>query len=201
MGNVQKLKILAFAKARARYDMLDYIRRETGSRNRQLATRKADALRNKGNNEHVLQNHDWPNVEIISLEVSAYQEDPNEVSPSGRKDIIPAKPDGRTEQIDTKDLFEKLCKGLCRQDALLLKLCFLEEFNQREAGDVLGHSESRISQLLTNLLPRIRVILKNLGYENEMRQKPEPDRAEYKRLWRQEKLNRKRHALAVCCGL
>lgn len=213
-GNVQKLKNIKFAMKRGRYDMFDYIRGETGSRNRQRATRKADALRNKGNSEHVLQNHDQPNIGITSLEDSIYNNKNHQCEQNLRKDMIPGKPDTEPERIDTKDLFEKLCKGLDRQDALLLKLFFLKGFNQREASEVIGHSESRISQMLANLLPRIRVILENLQLTENVNNRREGQRAYFKRDARdvadlqheaylrrrkryQDNKTRKKHALAV----
>ena len=220
MGNIQKLKTLKYAMGRARYDMLDYIRDETGSRNRQRATRIADELRNKGGNEHVLQNHDKPNIEIVSLSKNLY-EDGDEMR---LEETIPSIREYETENIDTKDLFEKFCRGLSRQESLLLKLYFIEGFTQLETGRVIGFTESRISQMLSILLPRIRIILKNLGYENKIQSKPEkPEREKqnipggrnsplYSRIYYlnnrhkiierrkkryQERKNRKYHALAV----
>ncbi len=115
------------------------------------------------------------------------------------------------EHIDTKDLFEKLCMGLSRQESLILKLRFVEDFEQKRIGKVLDLSESRVSQLLTNLLPRIRVILENLklteninNRRNEFKIPFKADTKEYRRIYQQsnrkmlnEQAGRKKHAIAV----
>ena len=197
------VKFETYCWPRIKGSIFDEIRRQTGSRNRQRATRKADAPRNKGNNEHVLQNHDRPNVEINSLSKNIYNDEQDLLL----IEIVTCKNDCEIERIDTKDLFERLCRGLSRQDSLLLKLYFLDGFNQKEAGDVSGHSESRISQKFSNLLPRIRIILENMRLHensNDRRKgrkvcfaKDKRDLSEIYRRDKERTKHRKKHALAV----
>lgn len=211
MGEIQKLESINFAQARAKYDMLDYIRRETGSRPKQNATRKSDALRNKGSNEHVLQNHDHANPTVKSLQTVLWYDKDGEYL---LQDDIPGKIDAEPENIDAKDLFDRLCRGLNRQESLILKLRFLEDFEMKKIGIVIGVCESRVSQMLANLLPRIRVILKNLRLTEKVNNRREGHKPQFKRdardvaeyqhnaYLRRRKLayearSRKRHALAV----
>ena len=136
MGKAQKLKSIKFASTRAKHDMIDYIRQQVGRKNQ---TCKKYEFRLKTQS---LQTHLDDEYEL--------------------QETIPSKSDPGFEHIDTKDLFKKLCMGLCRQEALILKLRFLDDMKMIEIGKALDLSESRVSQLLMNLLPRIRVILENL---------------------------------------
>lgn len=193
MGNVQKLKSIKFASKRAYYDMIDYIRRQTGSRNTKIALAKGKFV---------------PKTYSLSTYLSGEELDGSHYE---LQDIAQGVIDLEPERIDTKDLFEKLCKGLSRQETLILKLIFIDGFNQAEAGKVIDFTESRISQLLSNILPRIRIILENLQLTENVntRRKVEKipfkaDTPEYRRIYNQrcgkvirERVGRKRHALAV----
>jgi RNA polymerase sigma factor for flagellar operon FliA len=53
-------------------------------------------------------------------------------------------------------LREYLSRGLDRRDRLLLTLLYFEGMNQREVGDALGVSQSRVSQMRDGLLERLR---------------------------------------------
>ena len=192
IGNVQKLKTIKYASKRAYYDMIDYIRLQTGCRNTKKAKAKGKFV-----------------PKTTSLYTVFGAADDNKEHQL--KDILPGKSDGRMERIDTKDLFEKLCKGLDRQESLILKLIYVDGFNQAETGRVIGHSESRVSQLLKNLLPRIRVILENLKLTENVNKRIKEfkipfkaDTKEYRRIYHQrngkrlsERATRKKHAGAV----
>jgi RNA polymerase sigma factor (sigma-70 family) len=155
MGNVQKLKSIKFASRRAYYDMIDYIRLETGCRNTKKALAKGKFV---------------PKTYSLSTHLSGEELDGSHYE---LQELVPGVIDRGSERFDTKDLFDRLCRGLDQQEALILKLTFLENFKRKEVGKVAGLTESRISQLLSNLLPRIATILQNLGYENKMVKIPE----------------------------
>jgi len=181
-GNVQKLKTIKFASKRAYYDMIDYIRDETGLRNDKKAREAGKFV---------------PNA--ISLHTFIGDEELNGTY-FELQETLPGITDRGQERIDTKDLFERLCRGLDWQDALALKLRFIEGFDLEEIGRTIGLTGSRISQLLKNMLPRLKVILENLQANEKMnrrKERPPEKKAEYERLYRNECISRKKHALAV----
>jgi RNA polymerase sigma factor for flagellar operon FliA len=49
---------------------------------------------------------------------------------------------------------------LPERDQLLMNLYYVEELNLKEIGEVLGVTESRVSQLLTAVVKKLRVTLK-----------------------------------------
>lgn len=147
IGRVQKLKHIKFASRRVRYDMIDYMRKQTRCR--------VDArLRGQGKFVPTTQSLQHRLTDDLELQ-----------------DTIAVKTNLEHADIDTRDLFDKLCKGMSRMETLIVKLLFIEGFGQVEIGKVAGLSESRISQMLTNLLPRMRVILKNLGLDERVNRK------------------------------
>ncbi|MHC5023336.1 MAG: sigma-70 family RNA polymerase sigma factor [Planctomycetota bacterium] len=67
-------------------------------------------------------------------------------------------PLGRAEH---EDLRHWITRGLPRRDQLIITLYYYEELTMREVGDALGISESRVSQLLDEILGCLR---SRLGY-------------------------------------
>ena len=63
-------------------------------------------------------------------------------------------------EIQRKDLKEYLIRGFSRQEQLIFTLYHLEEMTMKEIGDTLGISESRVSQLHTSIIARLRSHLK-----------------------------------------
>ena len=137
IGRIQKLKSIKLASARAKHDIIDYMRTQNGR---------------KGHREYEF------NKSITSLQTAMGDSEDDR----NLEVLVASKADPGFEQTETKDLFDRLCRGLCRQETLILKLRFIEDMRQTEIGKALDLSESRVSQLLTNLLPRIRIILENL---------------------------------------
>ncbi len=137
MGKVQNVKNIKFASRRAKHDIIDYMRTQNGR---------------KGYQEYEFKRS------TTSLQTAmGDQEDDQQL-----EQLVASRADAGFNRIDTKDLFDRLCRGMCRQETLILKLRFIEDMRQTEIGKALDMSESRVSQLLTNLLPRLRVILENL---------------------------------------
>ncbi len=63
-------------------------------------------------------------------------------------------------EIQRRDLKEYLIKGFSRQEQLIFTLYHLEEMTMKEIGDSLGISESRVSQLHTSIITRLKSHLK-----------------------------------------
>jgi RNA polymerase sigma factor (sigma-70 family) len=141
IGRIQKLKNIKFASRRAKNDMIDYMRRKTDLR---IVRRWEE----KGKN--------YPKK--VSLQKMMENKESDKPFQT-----LQCKTDPGPAEIDTKDLFEQLCKGLDRHDTLILKLMFFEEMNQEEIAKIVGVTESRISQRTANLLLRTRAKLKKLG--------------------------------------
>ena len=60
------------------------------------------------------------------------------------------------KEVEKKDLKEYLIRGFTRQEQLIFTLYHLEEMTMKEIGETLGISESRVSQLHTSVILRLR---------------------------------------------
>ncbi|MBD3167520.1 FliA/WhiG family RNA polymerase sigma factor [bacterium] len=60
--------------------------------------------------------------------------------------------EGRFEWNEAKALAKQLIKGLSQQERLVIALYYYEELTLREIGDVLGISESRVSQVHSKVI-------------------------------------------------
>lgn len=60
-----------------------------------------------------------------------------------------------------KDNLSEAIKKLPEQEQMILSLYYTEELNLKEIGEVLSLSESRISQLRTKIIVKLRVLLKS----------------------------------------
>lgn len=86
------------------------------------------------------------------------------------KDVAPTQPaletveDKRTRDpllfAQKRELVDYLTKGLSRKERLILLLYYYEELTFKEIGSALGLSESRVSQLHSKLIFRLRLQLK-----------------------------------------
>ena len=74
-------------------------------------------------------------------------------------DSIPA--DERLHREQIIDLLAVLTDGLPQKEKLVVSLYFVEELSLKEIGMVIDVGESRVSQILTQGLSRLRVRLKN----------------------------------------
>lgn len=106
---------------------------------------------------------DEPTPVVLSLARrwdSDGEEDTRYVS-SGLTDRGPG-PATRQQQ---RDLVESLTRHLDRADRLILILYYFDELTMREIGEVVGLSESRVSQRHTSLMERLRERLAGREYE------------------------------------
>jgi RNA polymerase sigma factor for flagellar operon FliA len=63
-------------------------------------------------------------------------------------------------EIQKRDLKEYIIKGFSRQEQLIFILYYFEEMTMREIGDTLGISESRVCQLHSSIVQRLKAKLK-----------------------------------------
>jgi RNA polymerase sigma factor for flagellar operon FliA len=65
--------------------------------------------------------------------------------------------------IQRQDLKEFITKGFSRQERLVVVLYYFEQMTMKEIGETLGISESRVCQLHSSLIARLRVQMKMTG--------------------------------------
>ncbi len=76
-------------------------------------------------------------------------------------------PQGSVEWEETKDLLVRAIAGLNEQEKTVITLYYAEELRLREIADVLGVTESRVSQIHTRALYRLnRELAPRLGHES-----------------------------------
>jgi len=81
-----------------------------------------------------------------------------------RSDFVEDKGDTPEQLVEQENMRLRLIeaiKSLPERDQLLLNLYYFEELNLREIGEVLGVSESRVSQLHSQAAAKLRVILED----------------------------------------
>ena len=70
------------------------------------------------------------------------------------------RPDVAVEESQFMDAVTAAIDGLPERERLIISLYYVEELNLKEIGEVLGVSESRVSQLLSSVVKKLRVELK-----------------------------------------
>ena len=73
---------------------------------------------------------------------------------SGREPL--AGPLEKLQNIDFKKYLAELIAGLCHKESLVLTLYYNEELNLKEIGEVLGVSESRVSQIHSQAMLKLK---------------------------------------------
>ena len=69
-------------------------------------------------------------------------------------------PDEIVEHKDFMRAVSDAIAALAERDQLLMSLYYVEELNLKEIGATLGVTESRVSQLLTSVVKKLRLTLK-----------------------------------------
>ncbi|KPK74624.1 MAG: RNA polymerase subunit sigma-70 [Phycisphaerae bacterium SM23_30] len=72
------------------------------------------------------------------------------------------------EEIQKRDLKEMLTKGLSRAERLILVLYYYEEMTMKEIGSTLDLSESRVSQMHSSILARLKAQISHQKKELEV---------------------------------
>jgi RNA polymerase sigma factor FliA len=62
-------------------------------------------------------------------------------------------------EIHNKDIKDYVTKGFSREEKLVIVLYYFEELTMREIGEVLGISESRVSQIHSSLISRLQALV------------------------------------------
>lgn len=136
-GDVQKLDNIEIASNAIRCNMIDYIRDKTSYRKKQRWEKLG-----------------WNYPDFISTSSIIYNDDGK---PLCLEDTFEAKV-GYCK-AESKDLFNFLTRGFNRTEKLIIRLRYEYDFTMSEIADVIGLTESRVSQLHTEALKRIRVKL------------------------------------------
>jgi RNA polymerase sigma factor for flagellar operon FliA len=70
------------------------------------------------------------------------------------------RPDEAVEEAQFMDAVTDAIDSLPERERLIISLYYVEELNLKEIGAVLGVSESRVSQLLSSVVKKLRLELK-----------------------------------------
>lgn len=70
--------------------------------------------------------------------------------------------DGWSETI-TSDAMRQMLRGLCRAEKMIVVLYYQEEMTMKQIGRAIGLSESRVSQMLSSILLRLKAQLDESG--------------------------------------
>lgn len=138
-GKVQALKDKRLASNRVRLDMIDYMRRIDRIRQRRLADKRGRVYPRKYN-------------------VSDMISDETDYEYNDTEDILFNVEDNTSLLVDRRDLFDFITSRFCndRRETLAFKLRFIDEMSLRDIGRVLELSCPRVSQVLSNIMVRVK---------------------------------------------
>lgn len=163
---------VAFAERRVRGAVLDELRRGDilPRRARQLA-RKIGTIIRELERKHQRPPEDEEIAAVLEVSVEEYRSDMAMLSQVGFVELGTEDSDAKfrisaeespENQASKREMARKLKQGLDRlqeRDAIVLSLYYVEELTLAEIGEVLSVSESRVSQLHTRALARLRAEL------------------------------------------
>ena len=94
-------------------------------------------------------------MEVVTEEVMSIADDASQ------------QPDVIVEEAEFMDAVTDAIAQLPEREQLVMQLYYVEEFNLKEIGETLGVSESRVSQILSSVVKKLRGTLKVEGPETE----------------------------------
>jgi RNA polymerase sigma factor for flagellar operon FliA len=93
-------------------------------------------------------------VGVVSLSRKWFETDSNKDVTEA--DLLADPSPSPTAAPDDNDTLDRILRGLDRQKQLVVRLYFYQDMRMKEIGRTLGLSESRVSQILTNLMSQFR---------------------------------------------
>jgi RNA polymerase sigma factor FliA len=99
-------------------------------------------------------------VTLVSLDGSAREDEPGRVTLDGLVDTSVPSPLRLTEDTDQRHVVLRLIDRLPERERQVLALYYYEEMTMQEIGDVLGVTESRVSQVHSSAVLRLRGALR-----------------------------------------
>lgn len=104
-------------------------------------------------------------ISIVSLDEVFYKSDDEDIKfKSIIEDENSPQPDMILEDIEKFNMLKKAIDMLPEKDRIVLNLYYYEKFTLKEIGKVLDVSESRVSQLHSRAIVRLRENMKKLNY-------------------------------------
>jgi len=94
-------------------------------------------------------------MEVVTEEVMSIADDSSQ------------QPDVIVEEAQFMDAVTDAIAELPEREQLVMQLYYVEEFNLKEIGETLGVSESRVSQILSSVVKKLRGTLKVDGGESD----------------------------------
>lgn len=139
LGRIQKVKHIKLASIAVKRGMIDYMRAVTKSRERKRYFEKTGRCRAIYN--------------FTSLDLES----------EGRRDEGFGKnielADISYRKTDRKDFFDWVTKSLNRREKLIIKAGYQDELTDVEIAKAIGITASRVSQIHTNVLQRLKAII------------------------------------------
>jgi RNA polymerase sigma factor for flagellar operon FliA len=82
-----------------------------------------------------------------------------------------ASPDLRMEKSEMKEMIAGFIKNLPQKEQLVLNMYYLDDLNLKEVGKIMNLTESRISQIRTSAILRLRAKLDQVAGKNKVKTK------------------------------
>ena len=95
----------------------------------------------------------------------AYSDNDDETNMSSANMLEDVKSEDSQKEMLNKQLVEHIKGNLSKKERLVLEMYYYEELTMAEIGQVLDITESRVSQILANLLKRLKSLLGQHKYE------------------------------------